>query len=97
MRLQEAVEVVPNPRDPIDDLHQLHVACAAADLCLNQLSPQVAPQEAFHRLHVVGTQHPPDQGAERRVRNTDLKLDRRAEDIGKGLPEVVVKLKIGRR
>lgn len=71
MRLQEAVEVVPNPRDPIDDLHQLHVARAAADLRLNQLSPQVAAQEAFHWLHVIGTQHPPDQRAERCVRNTD--------------------------
>ena len=59
--LQEAVEVVPNPRDPVDDLHQLHVPRSAADLRLDQLPPQVAPEEAFHRLHVVGTQHPPDR------------------------------------
>lgn len=63
MRLQEAVEVVPNPWDPVDDLHQLHVARSAADLRLNQLPPQVATQEALHRLHVVGTQHPPDDRA----------------------------------
>lgn len=59
--LQEAVEMVPNPRDPVDDLHQLYVARPAADLSLNQLPPQVATQEAFHWLHVVSTQNPPDQ------------------------------------
>lgn len=37
--LQEAVEVVPDPRDPLDDLHQLRVPRAAPDLCLNQLPP----------------------------------------------------------
>lgn len=61
MRLQEAVEVLPNTRDPVDDLHQLHVARSAANLHLYQLPPQVATKEAFHWLHVVGTQHPPDQ------------------------------------
>lgn len=61
MCLQEAVEVVPNSRYPVDDLHQLHVARSAADLRLDQLPPQVATEEALHRLHVVGTQHPPDQ------------------------------------
>lgn len=60
MCLQEAVEVVPNPGDPVDDLHQLHVAHSAANLHLYQLPSQVATQEAFHRLHVIGTQHPPD-------------------------------------
>lgn len=57
--LQEAVEVVPNPWDPVDDLNQLYAARSAADLHLDQLPPQVAAQEAFHRLHVIGTQHPP--------------------------------------
>ncbi len=61
VRLQKAVQVVPNTRDPVDDLHQLHVARSAADLHLYQLPPQVATQEAFHRLHMVGTQHPPEQ------------------------------------
>ena len=60
MRLQEAVEVVPDARDPVDDLNQLRVARSAADLRLDQLPPQVAAEEALHRLHVVGTQHPPD-------------------------------------
>lgn len=53
--LQEAVEMVPNPRDPVDDLHQLYIARSAADFRLDQLPPQVATQEAFHWLHVVGT------------------------------------------
>ena len=58
--LQEAVEVVPHARHPVDDLHQLQVARAAADLRLDQLPAQEAAQEAFHRLQVVGTQHPPE-------------------------------------
>ena len=70
MRLQEAVEVVPNPRDPVDDLHQLHVARSAANLRLDQLPPQVAPEEALDRLHVVGTQHPPEQRANHSVTKT---------------------------
>lgn len=59
--LQKAVEVVPDPRDPLDDLHQLCVARAAADLRFDQLPPQVAAQETLHWLHVVGTENPPDQ------------------------------------
>lgn len=59
--LQETVKVVPDPRDPLDDLYQLCVPRAAADLRLDQLPPQVAAQEALHRLHVVGTENPPDQ------------------------------------
>lgn len=64
MGLQEAVEVVPNPRDPVHDLHQLHVARSAADLRLDQLPPQEAAEEAFDRLHVVDTQHPPGRGGD---------------------------------
>lgn len=61
MCLQETVEVVPNSWDPVNDLYQLHVACSAANLHLDQLPPQVATKKAFHWLHVVGTQHPSDQ------------------------------------
>lgn len=66
--LQEAVEVVPDPRDPVDNLHQLYVACSAADLHLDQLPSQVAAKETFHWLHVVDTQHPPDQRSHRYIR-----------------------------
>lgn len=52
--------MVPDARDPIDDLDQLQDALAAADLRLDQLPPQVATQEALHRLQVIGTQHPSD-------------------------------------
>lgn len=58
MSLQEAVEVVPDLRDPVDDLHQLQGPCSAADLSLDQLPPQKPAQETFHRLHVISTQHP---------------------------------------
>lgn len=73
MCLQEAVEVVPDSRYPVDDLHQLHVARSAADLRLDQLPPQVATEEAFHRLHVVGTQHPPDQRTHGRMKTLNRK------------------------
>lgn len=68
MHFQEAVEVVPNPWDPVNDLHQLHVTRSAADLSLDQLPPQIATEEAFHWLHVVGTQHPSDQRTYRCIR-----------------------------
>lgn len=51
--------MVPDARDPIDDLDQLQDALAAADLRLDQLPPQIATKEALHRLQVIGTQHPP--------------------------------------
>ena len=51
--------MVPDARDPVDDLDQLQDAFAAADLRLDQLPPQIATQEALHRLQVIGTQHPP--------------------------------------
>lgn len=56
--LQEAVEVVPDLRDPVYDLHQLRCPWSAADLHLDQLPPQKPAQETFYRLHVVSTQHP---------------------------------------
>lgn len=107
MRLQEAVEVVPNPRDPVDDPHQLHVARPAADLRLDQLPPQVAAQEAFHRLHVVGAQHPPGQkedtyvGTVHQTRESQVdpsaRQTQRVPDASSRLPEVVVKLQVGGR
>lgn len=103
MCLQEAVEVVPNSRYPVDDLHQLHVARSAADLRLDQLPPQVATEEALHRLHVVGTQHPPDQRTHMKTlikkKNNIIQIFLQAgvEDISSSLPEVVVKLQVGGR
>lgn len=78
--LQEAVEVVPDPRDPLDDLHQLRVPRAAADLRLDQLPPQVAAQEALHGLHVVGTENPPDQ--REAGLSTELKTSDRSVSTG---------------
>lgn len=60
VHFQEAVEVVPNPWDPVNDLNQLCVACSAANFHLNQFPSEEATKEAFHWLHVVGTEHPPD-------------------------------------
>lgn len=79
--LQEAVEVVPDLRDPLDDLHQLRVPRAAADLSLDQLPPQIAAQEALHRLHVVGTENPPDQ------REAGLNTELRTSDWSRGVDE----------
>lgn len=58
MSLQEAVEMLPHFRDPINDLHQLHVPYSIGHFCFDQLSPEVAPQETLDRLRVVGTEHP---------------------------------------
>lgn len=59
MGLQEAVEVMPDLGDPVDDLHQLRVACPPTDLRLHELPPQEAAEETLHGLRVVGTKHPP--------------------------------------
>lgn len=61
MGLQEAVEVMPDLGDPVDDFHQLHVARPPTDLCLHELPPQEAAEETLHGLCVVGTKHPPGE------------------------------------
>lgn len=60
--LQEAVEVLPGLRDPVNDLNQVIAAHVLIDLRLYQLPPQEATQETFDRLSVVGAQHPPTTG-----------------------------------
>lgn len=59
MGLQEAVEVMPDFGDPVDDFHKFHVAHPPTDLRLHELPPQEAAKETLHRLRVVGTKHPP--------------------------------------
>lgn len=59
MSLQEAVEVMPDLGNPVDDFHQLHVPHPPADLRLHELPPQEPAQETLHGLRVVGTKHPP--------------------------------------
>ena len=59
MRLQEAVEVMPDLGNPVDDFHQLHVPHPPTDLRLHELPPQEPAQETLHGLRVVGTKHPP--------------------------------------
>ena len=48
----------PHFGDPVDGAVQVVVACACANLCFHQLASQVAPKEAFDRLHMIGAQHP---------------------------------------
>lgn len=57
--LQEAVEVMPDLRDPVDDFHQLCIAHPPTDLRFHELPPQEAAKETLHGLRVVGTKHPP--------------------------------------
>lgn len=64
MGLQEAVEVMPDLGDPVDDFHQLRVAHPPTDLRFHELPPQEAAKETFHGLRVVGTKHPP-RGSQR--------------------------------
>ena len=58
MRLKELVQVLPDFRDPFNDLLQRRIASASFNLPVNSLAPKVAAEEALDRLHVVGTQHP---------------------------------------
>lgn len=53
--------MLPRLGDPVDDLDEVVAAHALVDLRLDQLPPQEAAQETFHRLGVVGAQHPPTQ------------------------------------
>ena len=62
MSLQESVEVLPGFGDPVDDLDQIVAPRALIDLRLDQLPPQETSQKPFHRLGVVGAQHPPETG-----------------------------------
>ena len=57
---KELVDVRPDLGHPVDDLVEVVVPHARADLGLHQLAAQVAAEEALHGLHVVGTQHPPE-------------------------------------
>lgn len=57
--LQEAVEVMPDLGNPVDDFHQLHVPHPPTDLRLHELPPQEPTQETLHGLRVVGAKHPP--------------------------------------
>lgn len=59
MGLQEAVEMMPDLRDPVDDFHQLCIAHPPTDLHFHELPPQEAAKETLHGLRVVGTKHPP--------------------------------------
>lgn len=106
MGLQEAVEVVPDPWDPVDDPNQLRAARPAADLRLDQLPPEVAAEEALHRLRVIGAEHPPDRQARGYVRGKTSSDTRKKKkkpsrrDGGRRVgvvssPEVVVKLEVG--
>ena len=60
MRLQEAVEVLPAARDPLDDPLQFPVPTTRLQLALDEPAPQEAPQEPLDRLRVVGQKDPPD-------------------------------------
>lgn len=60
MCLQEAVEVLPGLGYPVDDLNQVVAARVFIDLCLDQLSPKEAAQEALDWLGVIRAQHPPE-------------------------------------
>lgn len=57
--LQEAVEVMPDLGNPVDDFYQLHIPHPPTDLRLHELPPQEPAEETLHGLRVVGTKHPP--------------------------------------
>lgn len=59
MSLQEAVEVMPDLGNPVDDFYQLHIPHPPTDLRFHEFPPQEPAKETFHGLCVVGTKHPP--------------------------------------
>lgn len=59
--LQEAVEVMPDLGNPVDDFYQLHIPHAPTDLRFHEFPPQEPAKETFHGLRVVGTKHPPGE------------------------------------
>lgn len=58
MCLQEAVEMLPDTRDPLDDLDQVGVTRATADLSFQKLPAQKTTQEALHWFSVIRTKQP---------------------------------------
>lgn len=59
MSLQEAVEVMPDLGNPVDDFYKLHIPHPPTDLRFHELPPQEPAKETLHGLRVVGTKHPP--------------------------------------
>ena len=91
VRLEEAVDVLPHLGHPLDDALQLRVTAGrhapgalsapiALQLAVQQLAAQVAPQEALHRLHVVGAQHPAEVVVQLQVGGGARRLVHRADD-----------------
>lgn len=58
VRLEEAVEVGPAARHPVDDARHVAVARLGRQLVGHQPPAEEAPQQALHRIAVVGQQDP---------------------------------------
>lgn len=82
MGLQELVDMGPHFGDPVNGAIQIIVPDACADLSFHQLPAQVASQEAFDRLHVVGAQHPAEVVMQLQVGCGACRLVHRANDVG---------------
>uniref|UniRef100_A0A8W7PDT6 Uncharacterized protein n=1 Tax=Anopheles coluzzii TaxID=1518534 RepID=A0A8W7PDT6_ANOCL len=56
VRLEEAVNVLPDGGQPFEHLFQLGLLLLVLQLHREELAAQEAPQETFHRFHVVRRQ-----------------------------------------
>ena len=81
MRLEEAVEVLPDLRQPVGDLVEARVAHARPQLLLHELSPEVAAEEALDRLHVVGAEDPTEVVVQLEVGRRARGLVHRPDDV----------------
>lgn len=81
MRLQKLVEVLPDSGKPVGDLVHLLVSNPGLNLLLDQLVPEVSAEKALDRLHVVGTEHPPEVVVQLEVRCRASRLIHRSDYV----------------
>ena len=58
MCLEELVEVLPNFRNPVNNLLELFVMNTSAGFCFEKFSSEISTEEPFDGFHVVCTQNP---------------------------------------
>ena len=83
VRFQQAIESSPDVRQPVDDL--VHAGrrrlVAVSQPRLDHASTQVAPEQAAHRLRVVGAQHPAEVVVQLETGRRARRLIHRSDDV----------------
>lgn len=82
VRLQELVDVLPHARQPRQHGGQRRLHGLRAQLQRVQPSAQIATEEALHRLHVIGRQHPAEVVVQLQIGGVAGRLRHGANDAG---------------